>query len=188
VRLSTFRGVLALSLLCAIGGCSGKFAASGGNNSELQWKVQSLQRELQELRSTQPEIHTSAIEQIASAGPSTEPAQAEVVEKIRDEGLNRSQVMATLSYLTDVIGPRLTGSPQLLRANEWTREKMASWGMLNAHLEPWGMFGRGWSLKKFSAQAVEPQVFPLNAYPKAWSPGLKGTLTSEVFFLDGTAT
>src|SRR5688572_16163024 len=103
-----------------------------------------------------------------------------VIDKIRDEGLNHSQVMQTLSYLTDVIGGRLTNSPNMKRANEWTRDTMAKWGMQNAKLEPWGPFGRGWSLKKFSAQIVDPQVFPLIAYPKAWSPSTKGVVTGEV--------
>ena len=66
-----------------------------------------------------------------------------VIEKIKEEGLKRSQVMATLSYLSDVIGPRLTGSPNMKRANEWTRDKMTAWGMANAHLEAWGPFGKG---------------------------------------------
>src|SRR5258706_558313 len=93
------------------------------------------------------------------------------IYRIREEGLNHSQVMQTLSYLTDVIGPRLTGSPNLKRANEWTRDKLTSWGLTNAHLEAWGPFGRGWSLKRFSAQIIEPQTIPLAAYPNAWSPG-----------------
>ncbi|MDT5272007.1 MAG: hypothetical protein QOH49_4193, partial [Acidobacteriota bacterium] len=75
----------------------------------------------------------------------------DVIERIKDEGLNRSEVMKTLEYLTDVIGPRLTGSPSLKRANEWTRDKLNGWGLQNAHLEPWGPFGRGWTLKRFSA-------------------------------------
>ena len=106
------------------------------------------------------------------------------VERIKDEGLNRSQVMQTLSYLTDVIGPRLTNSPNMKRANEWTRDKMAEWGLRNAKLEAWGPFGRGWTLKSFSAQVVEPQAIPLIAYPKAWSPGLQGALNAEVIHLD----
>jgi hypothetical protein len=95
------------------------------------------------------------------------------VTRIKDEGLNRSQVMQTLSYLSDVIGPRLTASPNAKRANEWTRDKLTSWGLQNAHLEAWGPFGRGWTLKHFSAQIVEPQDIPLIAYPKAWSPGIR---------------
>ena len=106
------------------------------------------------------------------------------VARIRDEGLNRSEVMKTLSYLTDVIGPRLTGSPNMKRANEWTREKLESWGMANAQVEPWGHFGRGWSLKRFSAQIIEPQTIPLIATPKAWTPGFEKPLTAEVVFID----
>jgi carboxypeptidase Q len=111
-------------------------------------------------------------------------AANELVERIKEEGLKHSQVMTTLSYLTDVIGPRLTGSPNLKRANEWTRDTMAKWGLENAHLEPWGPFGRGWSLKRFSAQVTEPQCIPLIAFPKAWSPGTDGTVVGDVVYLD----
>ena len=106
------------------------------------------------------------------------------IARIKDEGINRSQVTQTLSYLTDVIGPRLTGSPALKRANEWTRERLTSFGLQNAHLEAWGPFGRGWELERFSAQIVAPQSIPLIAYPKAWSPGLKRPITGEVVLLD----
>src|SRR5437773_9244651 len=95
------------------------------------------------------------------------------IVRIKDEGMNRSQVMQTLSYLSDVIGPRLTASPNAKRANEWTRDRLTSWGLQNGHLEAWGPFGRGWTLKHFSAQVVAPQDIPLIAYPKAWSPGVK---------------
>ena len=113
------------------------------------------------------------------AKPSTNP-----IDRIKEEGLKRSKVMETLSYLTDVIGPRLTGSPGIKRANTWTRDKLESWGLENAHLEAWGKFGRGWSLKRFSAQVVEPQCIPLIAYPKAWSPGTGGPLVAPVVLLD----
>jgi hypothetical protein len=107
-----------------------------------------------------------------------------VIDKIRDEGTNHSQVMQTLSYLTDVIGGRLTNSPNMKRANEWTRDTMAKWGMQNAKLEAWGPFGRGWSLKSFAAQVNDPTTFPVIAYPKAWSPSTRGAVTSDVVFLD----
>ncbi|HEY2156189.1 MAG TPA: M20/M25/M40 family metallo-hydrolase, partial [Isosphaeraceae bacterium] len=106
------------------------------------------------------------------------------VEKIIDEGTNRSQVMKTLSYLSDVIGPRLTGSPGLKLANEWTRDQLKGYGLENAHLEPWGPFGNGWTLKGFSAEVVEPLCIPLIAYPKAWSPGTHGRVVAEVVYLD----
>src|SRR4026207_1798976 len=125
------------------------------------------------------------------AQPSSQPGQQapvrdpnDPIEKIKDEGMNRSQVMATLSYLSDVIGPRLTNSPNMKRANEWTRDQLTSWGLQNGHLEAWGPFGRGWSLKRFSAQVVEPQDIPLIAYPKAWSPGTNGVITADVVYFN----
>lgn len=113
-----------------------------------------------------------------------QPASNDPIVRIKDEGMNRSQVMQTLSYLSDVIGPRLTASPGMKRANNWTRETLEKWGMQNAHLEAWGPFGRGWSLKRFSAQVVDPLNIPLIAYPKAWSPATKGAITGNVVYLD----
>ena len=117
----------------------------------------------------------------AQATPTPDPNDP--LEKIKDEGMNHSKVMETLSYLSDVIGGRLTNSPNAKRANEWTRDRLASWGLVNAHLEPWGPFGRGWSLKRFSAEVVAPQAFPVIAYPKAWSPGT-GQITADVVYVD----
>jgi carboxypeptidase Q len=112
-------------------------------------------------------------------------APKEVIDKIKDEGMGKnSQVMQTLSYLTDVIGGRLTNSPNMKRANEWTRDTMAKWGMQNAKLVSWGPWGRGWSLKSFSAQVVAPQTIPVIAYPKAWTTSTKGAVTADVVFLD----
>jgi carboxypeptidase Q len=108
----------------------------------------------------------------------------DAIAEIIEEGMNHSQAMTNLSFLTDVIGPRLTGSPNLKRANEWTRDKLASWGLANSHLEAWGPFGRGWTLQKFSAQIVEPQAINLIAYPNAWSPGLKQPLVARVVYFD----
>jgi carboxypeptidase Q len=122
---------------------------------------------------------TSATDVQVSAKPSDDP-----IARIKDEGLNRSQVMQTLSYLSDVIGPRLTASPNMKRACTWTRDTMEKWGMQNAHLEPWGPFGRGWSLKRFSAQVIEPQDIPLISFPKAWSPGTNGPITADVVYFD----
>ncbi len=124
-------------------------------------------------------------QQAAQSAPAVTITQsADPIDRIKDEGMNRSQVMKTLSYLTDVIGPRLTASPNMKRANEWTRDEMTKWGLQNAHLEPWGPFGRGWSLKRFSAQVTEPQSIPLIAFPKAWSPGTNGTITGDVVYLN----
>src|SRR6201988_767484 len=97
--------------------------------------------------------------------PAPAPDPNDPIQRIKDEGMNRSQVMQTLSYLSDVIGPRLTASPGMKRATDWTRDQLTKWGLQNAHLEAWGPFGRVWSLKRFSAQVVEPQTIPLIAYP-----------------------
>lgn len=120
-----------------------------------------------------------------TTAPAVYKAAPEVIERIKDEGMGKnSQVMQTLSYLTDVIGPRLTGSPQMKRSNEWTREQMTKWGLQNAHLESWGPFGRGWTLKNFNAQISAPYDIPLIAYPKAWSPSTKGAINAEVVYFD----
>lgn len=118
----------------------------------------------------------------ATLPPATRPD--DVIARIRDEGLNRSQVMQTLDYLCNMIGPRLTGSPNGQRASEWTRDTLSSWGLSNAHLEAWGPFGRGWSVRRFSIQVVEPYAIVLNGYPKAWSPGFDQSLDASVVWLD----
>jgi hypothetical protein len=130
--------------------------------------------------------NSNRVSTATSSAPSTRrtDASSKIMDQIREEGLDRSQVMQTLSYLSDVIGPRLTGSPNLKRANNWTRDKLTSWGLTNAHLEAWGPFGTGWSLKRFSLQVVEPQTIPLAAYPKAWSPGLAQPIVADVVYLD----
>lgn len=109
------------------------------------------------------------------------------VDKIRDEGMNRSQAMATMKYLSDVIGARLTNSPSQRRANKWTKEQLEKWGMKNAIVDPWGEFGKGWELKRYSATAMAGDEFiAFRAYPKAWSPSTAGVVTSNVVFVDAT--
>ena len=116
--------------------------------------------------------------------PAPAPDPNDPIQRIKEEGMKRSQVMQTLSYLSDVIGPRLTASPGMKRANEWTRDQLTKFGLQNAHLEAWGPFGRGWTLKRFSAQVTEPTAIPLIAFPKAWSPGLASPLTADVVYFD----
>jgi hypothetical protein len=110
----------------------------------------------------------------ALAAPVAEPVDWEMVNRIRQEGLRNSQAMETLTELTEGIGPRLTGSPQMKRSNEWTRDKLAEWGLANAHLEPWGPFGRGWSFRRATAHMVAPYEQPLVVVPLAWTPGTPG--------------
>src|SRR5881397_4420799 len=110
-----------------------------------------------------------------------EKVDLDAIYKIKDEGLNRSQVMESLSYLTDVYGARLTGSPQIKAAAEWTKKKLSEWELANVNLETWGPFGRGWTNEKFTARAISSAAsFPLIAYPKAWTPGTSGAIEAEV--------
>jgi carboxypeptidase Q len=104
---------------------------------------------------------------------STETIDLDMMAKIREEGLSRSQIAPTLSYLTEVIGPRLTGSNALKRANLWVADTMTKWGMANAHLEQWGPFGRGWKMEKFVIEMQSANPFALIAVPKAWSPSVR---------------
>lgn len=103
----------------------------------------------------------------------------EALYKIKEEGFQRSRVMEITSYLTDVYGPRLTGSPNIRAAAEWAKQQLTQWGLANVHLEPWGPFGRGWANERFSAQVVSPRPFPLIGYPGAWTPGTNGPVTAE---------
>jgi carboxypeptidase Q len=112
-----------------------------------------------------------------------EKADLAAIWKIKDEGLNRSQVMEILSYLTDVHGPRLTGSPNIRQAQSYTQSKFREWGLENVHTEKFE-FGRGWTLKKFSAHMVEPSYSPLIGFPKAWTPGTNGMVRAEAIRVD----
>src|SRR5690349_23591010 len=107
----------------------------------------------------------------------TEKLDFAMLGRIRDEGLSRSQVMDHISWLSDVYGPRLTGSPAIQQASEWAMKKFGEWGLVNPHQERWA-FGKGWSLVRFSAHLLEPQVQPLVGFPQEWSSGTKGPVTA----------
>jgi carboxypeptidase Q len=98
--------------------------------------------------------------------------------RIKDEGFQRSNVMEIESYLTDVYGPRLTGSPNIKEAADWAQKTMKGWGLANVHLETFP-FGRGWQNERFTANAVSPRAYPLIGFPKAWTPGTKGPVTGD---------
>jgi hypothetical protein len=110
---------------------------------------------------------------------SPEPVDSATISAIRDEGLRHSQAMDTVSWLADVYGPRLTGSPALKQAADWAQKRMGEWGLVNIHKELW-KFGKGWSLVRFRAHMIEPQIAPLIGYPKSWTPGTNGAITEDV--------
>ena len=115
---------------------------------------------------------------LSAQWPATEKLDLDAIYRIKDEGLQRSKVMEIESYLTDVYGPRLTGSPNMKEAGDWAMKTMKEWGLTNVHEEAWP-FGRGWQNQRFTANALTPRAYPLIAYPKAWTPGTNGPVTGD---------
>ncbi len=135
--------------------------------------------------STLPGGVRRAVTAVALAAALAAPAMAQVrdeadldaVYRIKQEGTSNSKVMETLSYLTDVHGPRLTNSPLMHQAAAWAQTQMTSWGLANVHTEKWGPFGRGWVNDHTSITMTTPQPFVIQGYPKAWTPGTAGEVT-----------
>jgi len=107
-------------------------------------------------------------------------ADLSIVGRIKAEAYDRSKVMDHLSYLSDVYGPRLTGSPEFNQAADWAAGRLREYGLSEVHLEPWGPFGRSWSVQQWSVELVEPRYAPMNATPLAWSMSTDGPVTGEV--------
>ncbi|MCU0252018.1 MAG: M20/M25/M40 family metallo-hydrolase [Vicinamibacterales bacterium] len=119
----------------------------------------------------------------------TEPLNYVDINKIKGEGLQRSQVMDLASWLTDVYAPRLTGSPMSQKAAEWTVAKLKEFGLVNVKIEPWANrngFERGWTNDKFYLAAVAPEKFPIPGTPTAWTPGTDGLVSGEVVMVTAT--
>ena len=108
----------------------------------------------------------------------------QMMQRIRQEGLQNSKMAETMSYLCDVYAPRLAASPQYRQAATWVVDKLKGLGLDKAETESFGALGRGWELKKFYAAMTSPQYMPLIAYPKAWTPGLEGILKGNVVLMD----
>lgn len=125
-------------------------------------------------------------------GAAGEKIDYEGINKIKQQGLNAqtSQVMEISSWLTDVHGPRLTGSPNVQKAGEWAVARMKEWGLQNVALEPWAdknnQFAYGWTNDKFYMAAVSPQAFPIPGTPTSWTPGTNGLVRGEVALVTET--
>ena len=115
----------------------------------------------------------------ACAANAQEKIDLEMTGRIRAEAFNRSQVMKTLGELTEDVGPRLTGSPAMTRANAWARGKFDGWGLANVRDESMGSFGRGWEFSDASVAMLSPRAFPLHVLPKAWTPGTNGAVDGD---------
>jgi hypothetical protein len=106
---------------------------------------------------------------------STEAIDLAALQRIKEEGFDRSKVMDTVWWLTDMYGPRLTNSPQMRNAADWAVKKMNEWGLVNVKQEPWGTeFGRGWSNQRTVLVVTKPEPWPVIAYAKSWTPGTGG--------------
>jgi carboxypeptidase Q len=118
---------------------------------------------------------------VVSGQPQTD---RETLARIRTEGLEHSQVAPVFEMLTVNIGPRLTASPAHKRAAEWARDRLASYGLEHARLEPW-TFGRGWTLEKLTIEMVEPRYLPLIGYADGWSASTSGEIVAAPAFVGG---
>jgi hypothetical protein len=125
----------------------------------------------------------AAVLVVLSSSPSArQTVDRTAVEKIRREGLDHSQVYATFTHLVNVIGPRLTATPEYKAAADWAREKLAGWGLQAARLESW-VFGRGWTLDRFTIELVAPRYMPLVGYPEAWSASMEREVEGTPVFV-----
>ncbi|MFZ2053704.1 MAG: M20/M25/M40 family metallo-hydrolase [Candidatus Aminicenantales bacterium] len=106
-------------------------------------------------------------------------ADTAMLNRIWEEAITRSQIMTTLSYLADVIGPRIPASPAMKKACDWTAAKFAEWGISNVAIDPAGEFGLGWSNDYVSVHLVEPSYQPILAYPVPWTSGTKGKIVGQ---------
>jgi hypothetical protein len=103
-----------------------------------------------------------------------------VVDRIKTEAFDHSKVMDHLYYLTDIHGPRLTGSPEFDDAAKWAMERLKEYGVANVHEEPWGPFGRSWSATQWTVEMTEPRYSQMTAAPLAWSAPSQGTVSGEL--------
>jgi carboxypeptidase Q len=102
-----------------------------------------------------------------------------IVQRIKQEAFQNSKVMDHLFWLTDVYGPRLTGSPGFVAAANWAVKRLKEYGVEDAATQTWGKFGRSWRLTKFSVSLQEPEYAVLIGFPLAWSAGTNGPLLAE---------
>jgi hypothetical protein len=115
--------------------------------------------------------------------PATETLDLSMYQRIRDEGFQHGKVMDFAEALNDGIGPRLTGSPNMAKANAWTRDTLTAVGLSNAHLEDWGEFGMGWLQVNTWARMVSPDPEPLWLQAAPWSPATKGPVSGEIVYV-----
>ena len=116
--------------------------------------------------------------------PDHESPDLNMYQRIREEGLYHSHIMEYASALTDDIGARLTGSPNMAKANAWTRDQFTAMGCSNAHLESWGEFGMGWQQLNTWVRMTAPDTAVFIAQAAPWSPATDGPVSGSAIWLD----
>src|SRR5579863_6228881 len=116
--------------------------------------------------------------------PAKENIDYTIYQQIREEGLGHSHIMEYASALMDGIGPRLTGSPNVKRANEWTRDQFTAMGCANAHLEDWGEFGMGWQQLNTWVRMTSPDTAVFIAQAEPWSPATNGAVSAQAVWME----
>ena len=117
---------------------------------------------------------------LALPAPAQDRVDLGVVDRIKLEAFDHSKVMETLRNLTDVHGPRLTGSPEFEDAARWAMGELNAYGLQKVHLEKWGPFGRAWTLEQSSVELIAPRYSQLTAVPLAWSSPTNGPVEGDL--------
>ena len=121
-------------------------------------------------------VALSLILSLLSLPVAAQNGSGDMLNRIRKEAMERSQIMKTMHMFTDLYGPRLTGSPNHRAAAEWAVKQMTTWGLENAHLEPWDFKHPGWLNERLTAHLISPVKDPLVCEVLAWTPSNKGTI------------
>jgi carboxypeptidase Q len=111
--------------------------------------------------------------------PAVEQLDLNAYGRIREEGIAHSHIMEFASALADDIGGRITGSPNMEKANNWTRDELTRLGLVNAHLEDWGEFGMGWQQLNTWLRMSAPDTAPFIAQATPWSPATNGPVSAD---------
>jgi hypothetical protein len=132
------------------------------------------------MRRTSVALILAILASAVSAPSAEETVDRDIQWRIRREAMEHSRIMRTMHFLTDVYGPRLTGSPNLKAAQDWVVNETTSWGLKNTHLEPWSFGHPGWVNERLSVHAISPFKDALVAEALAWTPGTSGPVTAHV--------
>ena len=128
-------------------------------------------------------ISALALATLAATAAAQSPIDLGTISRIKEEALTRSRVMEHVGWMSDVYGPRVTGTPNLQRASDWAMKQFTEWGLANVHQERFA-FGQGWRVERFSAHIIAPEPQPIIGYPRTFSPSTKGPISGDVVRVD----